>query len=109
MKTSKRRLSQALSELDEVQFTTDVLMPLIEVLHPGRIEYTHSPIEAGRDLVSFGRDLIDRSHILCVQVKAIPLSYGAPAFTSAANAAQGALKIMVTRENGESAYPNEVW
>src|ERR1035441_9160106 len=70
-------LAKALTALAEDDLTSQVISPLVNVLHPGRIEYTHSPVEAGRDIVSYGHDALGRQHILCVQVKARPISHGA--------------------------------
>ena len=102
-------LLTALMALEEPELTSQVIRPLIEALHPGRIEYTHSPVEAGRDLVSLGRDALGRTHTLCVQVKARPISYGARAFAEVTNVASLARTEGVTRENGEVCIPNEVW
>ena len=109
MQLTTQKVLKGLEGLEEEELTQEVIQPLIEVLHPGRIEYTHSPTEAGRDLVSYGRDCLNRPHILCVQVKAVKLSFGASAFNSVVSQAESALKILVTLENGETSYPNEVW
>jgi len=74
-------------------------MPLIEKIHPGKIEYTHSANEAGRDLVSFGSDSLNRSHILCIQVKAKQISYGA-SFGKVQETTKLAKEVGITIENG---------
>jgi len=102
-------LLQAISELDEKQLTLDIVIPLIEKTHPGRIEYTHSPNEAGRDIVSFGTDLLNRPHILCVQVKAKQISYAAAAFGKITSTARTAKEVGVVTETGQTCYPHEVW
>jgi hypothetical protein len=98
-----------LTALGEEQLTAQVMCPLIETLHPGRIEYTHSTIEAGRDIVSYGRDALDRQHILCVQVKARPISHGASDFGQLASVATLAKTEGVTLEDGSACIPSEVW
>lgn len=100
---------EALMTLEETELTARVIRPLIEHLHPGRLEYTHSPEEAGRDLVSFGRDALGRRHILCVQVKARPISHGANSIGQVAHVATVAKTQGVTMQNGETCFPNEVW
>jgi len=102
-------LVQALMAMGEGDLCAQVVRPLVETLHPGRIEYTHSPNESGRDFVSFGGDCLGRPHILCVQVKARPISHGAGSFRALANVATTAKIEGVTRENGERCVPNEVW
>lgn len=109
MTLTSQKVLKGLLKLEEEELTNEVIQPLLEKIHPGRVEYTHSPIEAGRDLVSFGKDYLSRPHILCVQVKAIKLSFGAAPFKDVVNAAEVALKMQVTLENGDLAYPSEVW
>ncbi len=96
-------------QLEETALTHDVINPLIEYLHPGRIEYTHSSIEAGRDIVSFGVDSIKRQHILCVQIKADKVTYGAQFQGIVVNPTKMAKMEGVTLENGNKCIPNEVW
>jgi len=102
-------LLNALTQLDEPTLTEEVLVPLISRVHPGRVEYTHSSVEAGRDLVSFGTDSIGREHILCVQVKARKVSYGAAAIGEVLRTALTARREAVTTETGKTCTPNEVW
>ena len=84
------------------------MRPLIKVIHPGELDDTHSSIEGGRDLVSFGQDGIGRTHILAVQTKASKISYGA-SFRSIAVLLETAKKTRAVGSNGNSAFPNEVW
>jgi hypothetical protein len=102
-------LQKGLLQLEEEDLTNDVLIPLIKKLSPGRIEYTHSANEAGRDLVSFGKDNLNREHILCVQVKADKVSYGAKFQEIVVSPTLAAKKEGVTLENGAKSIPNEVW
>ncbi|MCG8405482.1 MAG: NACHT domain-containing protein [Phycisphaerales bacterium] len=102
------RLANALAELDERTLIDEVIFPLIEELHPGRIEFTHSAVEAGRDLVSFGSDALRRRHYLCVQVKTTHLPSGG-GFTAALSQANTARKVGITTESGEQIRPHEVW
>ena len=102
-------LAKALTALPEDDLTSQVIVPLVNALHPGRIEYTHSPVEAGRDIVSYGRDALGRQHILCVQVKARPISHGAKDFGDLASVATLARTEGVTLDNGTLCIPNEVW
>jgi hypothetical protein len=95
--------------LNEDDLSDQFVRPLVEVLHPGRVEYTHSSDEAGRDFVSFGRDSLGREHILCVQVKARPISHGAAGFGAVSQVATIAKTQGVTRENGDVCVPSEVW
>jgi energy-coupling factor transporter ATP-binding protein EcfA2 len=101
-------LKENISKLDEKNFTREIVIPLIEKVHPGEIEYTHSPIEVGRDIVSYGQDFIDRPHILCVQVKT-KISYGAESIGRLKNVATVAKDEGVILSNGSKVYPNEVW
>jgi len=104
-------LLAALGSLEEEHLSAQIIRPVLEKLHPGRLEYTHSGDEAGRDLISFGRDplLPSRGHIFCVQVKARRISHGAASFGEVAAVAITAKTEGVTRENGERCIPNEVW
>lgn len=104
-------LSKVLSEFhNEEDFTKRVVMPFISRVHPGTIEYTHSSRERGRDLVSFGKDsALERRHVLCVQVKAQPISSGASSFEHMAAQARHARKNGVTFDDGGKALPDEVW
>ena len=99
----------ALTSMDEEKLTSAVVIPLVEVLHPGRIEYTHSTNEAGRDIVSFGRDSLGRPHILCVQIKARPISYGAREIGEVQQVSTTAKLQGVTSEDGRVCIPHEVW
>ncbi len=103
------RLLEGLRRLSEEELTTEVILPLIAKLHPGRIEYTHSSIEAGRDLVSFGQGCSGRPHILVVQVKSAKLSFGAEAFGGIMAVLQVSKLQGVTTENGIVCHPHEVW
>lgn len=102
-------LKNAIANLKEVELTNDIVIPLVEKLHPGRIEYTHSTIEAGRDIISYGKDTIDRQHIICIQVKAIKISYGARAFMALVNVCKLAKTEGVTNVEGIKIFPHEVW
>lgn len=102
-------LQKGLLQLEEKDLTHDVLIPLINKLHPGRIEYTHSAIEAGRDLVSFGKDNLNRPHILCVQVKADKVTYGSKFQEIVVSPTLTAKKEGVTLDDGSKSIPNEVW
>ena len=102
------KLLKSLANLDEEQLTKEIVIPLIHKLHPGKIEYTHSPIEGGRDIVSFGYDQLKRQDILCVQVKAKQISFGA-SFGIIQHTTTIAKNTGVTRENGQKCFPSEVW
>lgn len=102
-------LKDTISALKEKELTLEILIPLVEKLHPGRTEYTHSTMEAGRDIVSFGKDYLGRQHILCIQAKAIRISYGASSFQEVVNAAQFAKNEGVTSQDGNIILPDEVW
>lgn len=103
------KLQKALMQLEEKDLTHDVIIPLIRKLHPGRIEYTHSANEAGRDIVSFGKDSLKRQHILCIQIKANKVSYGAQFQGIVVNPTRMAKVEGVTTENGSKSIPNEIW
>ena len=103
------KLQKELMQLEEIVLTREVINPLIEKLHPGRIEYTHSSIESGRDIVSFGTDSINRSHVLCVQIKADKVTYGAQFHRIVVSPTKMAKMEGVTLENGNKCAPNEVW
>jgi ATPase family associated with various cellular activities (AAA) len=102
-------LLRAIKTLGEEELTAKVVVPFVEALHPGLIEYTHSSDEAGRDVISFGRDSLVRPHILCVQVKARPISHGARDFGEVRHVSTSAKLQGVTREDGSVCFPNEVW
>jgi len=102
-------LKEKISSFQEQKLTSTIIIPLIESIHQGTIEYTHSNNESGRDIVSFGKDLIGRSHILCVQVKAIKISYGAAKFKSITDSAITAKDQGVITQSGNKVFPNEVW
>jgi hypothetical protein len=102
-------LKTSLSKRKEKELTNSVVVPLLEVLHPGRVEYTHSAIESGRDLVSFGKDMLGRPHILCVQVKASRISYAAKNFGQLFSIASVARDAGVTVQDGNTILPHEVW
>ena len=101
-------LKKNISKLNEKEFTQKVVLPLIEAVHPGEIEYTHSPIEGGRDIVSYSWDKIDRQNIICVQVKT-KISYGAAAFGQLRDVAIVAKETGVILSSGTKAFPHEVW
>src|ERR1041384_2667314 len=104
----QRILLESLKTYSEADFTLLFLLPLIEKVHPGRVEYTHSAIEGGRDIVSFGSDVLGREHILCIQVKAVKISYGA-SFAEVKQTSELAKTTGVTLENGQKCFPHEVW
>lgn len=97
-----------MAELKERELTQQLLMPLIAKVHPGRVEYTHSGLEAGRDVVSFGTDSLGRGHILCVQAKAVAIPTGAEFAALAATLGQARTEG-VTTETGVRVFPHEVW
>lgn len=103
------KLLKALTQMEEYALINEVIIPLLKELHPGRVEYTHSAIEAGRDLVSFGKDILNRQHILCVQVKANKVTYGAQFQGLVVNPSNMAKTQGVTTDNGCHCIPNEVW
>jgi hypothetical protein len=102
-------LKQTIMRMDEEGFTRTIVQPLLERLHPGPIEYTHSALEAGRDLVSYGEDSLGRKHVLCVQVKATPFSFSVGEFQRIADTARGARTQGVTMPSGATVRPGEVW
>lgn len=102
-------LKGSISKLKEEELTKEIVIPLIEKLHPGKIEYTHSSIESGRDIISYGKDTLDRQHIICIQVKAIRISYGAMSFMSLINVGKLAKTEGVTNVDGNKIIPHEVW
>ena len=102
------KLIEFIQKLTEEELTNEIIIPLIEKIHPGKIEYTHSANEAGRDLVSFGSDLLNRPHILCAQIKAKQISYGA-SFGKVQETTKLAKEVGVTIENGSRCLPHEVW
>ncbi|MCP4763562.1 MAG: AAA family ATPase [archaeon] len=103
------KLAKSIQLLEEPILTEKIIIPLILKVHPGKIEYTHSNIEGGRDIVSYGIDCIGRKHILCIQVKAIKISYGASSFGEIKNTAIVAKDTGVALEDGSKVFPNEVW
>lgn len=109
MKPSNTYFKENISTLDEKAFTESIVIPFIEKIHPGKIEYTHSSIEGGRDIVSFGLDSLDRSHILCIQVKSSKISFGASSFGNLSNVATVAKETGVILYDGRKAFPDEVW
>lgn len=102
-------LRKAILSLDEQEVIDRLVFPLIKKIHPGKVEYTHSANEAGKDIISFGRDRLDRKHILCVQVKADKISYGSPFISQVADPCKLAKNEGVILENGDKVKPNEVW
>lgn len=104
-----KKLLKALIQMEEQDLTSNVIIPLLEKVHPGRVEYTHSPIEAGRDIVSFGKDSLKRQHILCVQIKANKVTYGAQFQGIVVNPSKMAKMEGVTTENGTQCIPHEIW
>ena len=86
-------LKSALAELSEEDLTALVIRPLVEKLRKGRVEYTHSSIEAGRDVVSFSVDDLGRLDVLCIQVKAARISYAPDPFIALYRVAEAARKL----------------
>jgi hypothetical protein len=107
MSTSK--LHEEISKLPEETLTLEVIIPLVRILHPGKVEYTHSSVEAGRDIISVGTDNLHRQHILCIQVKAVSLSYGSRFISLVVNPCELAKTEGVTLFDGTKVFPNEVW
>lgn len=102
-------LRKAILSLEEQEVIDKLVFPLIMKIHPGKIEYTHSANEAGKDIISFGIDNLGRKHVLCVQVKADKVSYGAPFIGQVSDPCKLAKNEGVTLESGEKVIPNEVW
>lgn len=103
------RDATAIGGLKEPSLTRLVILPLLEAIHPGRVEYTHSSSERGRDVISFGKDSLKRPHILAVQVKTTRIPYGAAAFGLIRAALEAARTEGVTLENGTRVKPHEAW
>jgi hypothetical protein len=102
-------LRKAILSLDEQEIIDYLIFPLISKVHSGKLEYTHSANEAGKDIISFGRDSLNRKHILCIQVKADKISYGSPFISQVADPCKLAKNEGVILENGDKVKPNEVW
>lgn len=104
-----KELQNAISKLEEDFLVNKLICPLLEIIHPGRIEFTHSSNEAGRDIISFGKDALGRDDILCIQAKANKVTYGAQFNGIVTNPAQMAKTEGVVLANGQKVHPNEVW
>jgi hypothetical protein len=93
-------LLEQLQKLSEPIFTKEVVIPLLAKILNGRVEYTHSATEAGRDLVIFAQDQFGYDKIYCAQVKVTPISYGAAAFGAIVNTLKTAKREGVTLSTG---------
>ncbi len=102
-------LKKTLQLMSEEELTRNIILPLINAIHIGKIEYTHSAIEAGRDIISFGKDILGREKTLCIQVKSDKISYSATKFGLLKAQAMTAKESGVVLENGTKVFPNEVW
>lgn len=102
-------LRKAILSLDEQEVIDHLVFPLINKIHPGKLEYTHSANEAGKDIISIGLDSLNRKHILCVQVKADKISYGSPFISQVADPCKLAKNEGIILEGGDKVKPNEVW
>jgi energy-coupling factor transporter ATP-binding protein EcfA2 len=103
------KLQKAITKLNEEDLTSEILAPLIEVLHPGKIEYTHSPIEDRRAIVSFGYDSLRRSHVLCVLPEISRIPSEEVGFGKMMSIAETIRDVGLTKENGTGCFPDEVW
>ncbi|MFO1457813.1 MAG: NACHT domain-containing protein [Verrucomicrobiota bacterium] len=106
---TQHQVAEAIAKLDEKSLTQDLLIPLVQLIHPGRTEYTHSATEAGRDVVSFGKDSLGRHHLVLVQAKSAKVSFGAEKFGGLYQTALIARKQGITTESGQKLIPHEVW
>lgn len=102
-------LLKALQRMQEEQFTEDVVIPFVKAVHPGLVEYVHSALEAGRDILSIGRDEIGREDVLCVQVKVTAVSFAAGEFQKLVDTARAAKEIEVSSPNGRKSPVGRVW
>jgi energy-coupling factor transporter ATP-binding protein EcfA2 len=105
----KLPVQEYIAKLSEPELREQILIPLLAKLHGERVEHTHSSNEAGRDLVSFGKDYLGRPHILALQAKSKKISFGAAAFGALVNVATVAKNEGVTLENGQKVKPDELW
>lgn len=102
-------LQEKLTELSEKELTKRVIIPLLAEIHGGGQEYTCSPLESGRDVVSVGTDILDRPHVLAVQVRKEKLSYSAKSLGPLLAELQVARREKWTTQRGDSVTPSEVW
>jgi hypothetical protein len=64
---NKLSLIEAIGKLVSDDLLSEVVEPLTQTLHPGRVEYAHLSDGLDRSILSFGQDSLRRSHVLCVQ------------------------------------------
>ena len=109
------RLIKILQQLPEETLTQTVISPLLKQMYEdSSVEYTHGPLEAGRDLiVSTAHRSLKESYIICIQVKNEKLSIGATtgpySVHSVKNQIQAAKDTGVTTISGNTIWPNEIW
>jgi hypothetical protein len=113
-RTTKTAL-KAIQSLSEAQFAEQFVEPLLRALHPeARVEESHGSQESGRDYICIGpHSKLQRSHVLCVQVKNHQLSPGATtgpySFATIASQVHTAKKTGVATLSGDVVVPDEVW
>jgi SpoVK/Ycf46/Vps4 family AAA+-type ATPase len=105
----EQSILDAMTRLGDEDLTSEVIIPLVEILHPGKIEYSSHVNSAKRLLVSSGVASLKRPHLLCVQVKPIANSVDDAEFEGAVSTIKSAKSDGLTRENGQHIIPNEAW
>jgi NACHT domain len=110
----QKSLQQVLEQMPEAQLTRQVVIPLLRAMFPGdRIEETHGPEEAGRDVICFTRHPhLQRSRIVCIQIKSHTLnrSTSSPySIQTLKNQLELATTTGVVGLSGDVIKPTEIW
>lgn len=104
-----RVLVAALAALSEDDLLPDVIVPLLTILNPGRIDYAFIPKDPNRFVLSFGTNKLKRPHTICVQLKPISSRTEAIEFAKCARSVEIARSQGLKTEAGQLVVPNEAW
>ncbi|HBB89043.1 MAG TPA: hypothetical protein DC047_15670 [Blastocatellia bacterium] len=101
-------LLDSISRLNEDELMSEVIVPLVAVLHPGKIDYVSSSNDANAILISYGIDRIKKSHILGVQVKPLSTSVNGTELSEAASSIRSIRTSGLALRSGRT-FVNEAW
>jgi TIR domain/NACHT domain len=102
-------LIDALGKQKQEDFLSKIVIPLVEKLHPGHIEFTTLPDEINRGVISFGFDLLKKHHLLYVHVDSLNIPAESSTLDDRLNRVELSRKSGVIKENQQRVFPDEIW
>jgi len=105
----QQTLLQAIARFSHEDLISEVIVPLLYVVHPGKIDLVNLPSTGTRAIASTGVDQINRTHTLCVQVKEFASNVSTNSFEAAFSGLREARLHGISKDSGQEIIVNEAW